>query len=431
MQEDNLEKRLGDSLRRQQEESPLPYELGAWEAFEKKRAALVRKKTSYWMAGIAASLALVLVAGGIWLGQQENGKDNGVADSIASTEIPVSSDSAASPELIADAQQSDLIPSPYSSEGSSVAPISSKSPRSTSRGRQRSTPSVDTGQLLDGSESQKSVSSTAPAAIQNSAETNQAVAGPVAVISLADSVAESEVTLPKDPLLTQEEIEEILSEDPTWVNLALGLSPGFGTSQRAQLATSGSSFGLGVMVDTQLTGKLSVGSGLGVNYLNQASESQSYPQVAGISSAVTQTDQISQVQVDIPLYVRYPITRSQSVSVQAGFSNLLTFNQSAEQQTSFTRQVAVPDANAANANSFTLMTQTVDQLSSLAVPQSKFYPFATANFGINVRLYQSKKTSYEVMPFYNYPLQEFSGYGQKLGLFGASFRVNFGAVERK
>jgi hypothetical protein len=153
--------------------------------------------------------------------------------------------------------------------------------------------------------------------------------------------------------------------------------------------------------------------------------------VAGISSAVTQTDQISQVQVDIPLYVRYPITRSQSVSVQAGFSNLLTFNQSAEQQTSFTRQVAVPDANAANANSFTLMTQTVDQLSSLAVPQSKFYPFATANFGINVRLYQSKKTSYEVMPFYNYPLQEFSGYGQKLGLFGASFRVNFGAVERK
>jgi hypothetical protein len=428
MQEDNLEKRLGDSLRRQQEESLLPYELGAWEAFEKRRAALVRRKTSYWMAGIAASLLLVLVAGGIWLGQQENGKGSGIADLIATTGIPNPSDSTASAELIADARQSDLIPAPNSSEGSSIAPIASKSPRSNSKTRQGSTASGDTGQLLVGSEGQKNVSRTAPAAIQNSTELNEAVAAAGVVISPADSMAESKETLSKEPLLTQEEIEEILGEDPSWVNLILGLTPGFGTSQGAQLATSGSSIGLGVMVDTRLTGKLSVGSGLGVNYLNQASESQSYPQVAGISSPVVQTDQITQVQVDIPLYVRYPITRSQSVSVQAGFSNLLTFNQNAEQQTSFTRQVPVQDVTS---NSIMFKTQTVDQLSALEVPQSKFYPFATANFGINVRLYQSKKTSYEVMPFYNYPLQEFSGYGQKLGLFGASFRVNFGAVERK
>ena len=40
MQEDKTNKWLASKLRKQQEDSQLPYELGAWEAFEKKRAAI-------------------------------------------------------------------------------------------------------------------------------------------------------------------------------------------------------------------------------------------------------------------------------------------------------------------------------------------------------------------------------------------------------
>jgi hypothetical protein len=137
------------------------------------------------------------------------------------------------------------------------------------------------------------------------------------------------------------------------------------------------------------------------------------------------------VQVDIPVFFKYPVTRSQSISVQAGFSNLVTFNQSAQLESSYTRQIAVLDAQSAVTNSFTLRSESVNQFQDLSVPNQRFFPLATANFGINFRLFESKKTSYEVMPFYNYPLQEFSGYGEKLGMFGASFKVNFRNIKQK
>ncbi len=220
-------------------------------------------------------------------------------------------------------------------------------------------------------------------------------------------------------------------ETKSFATLIMGLSPGFGASQTAGQSTSGTSLGLGMMIDMKLTEKLVMGSGLGLNFLNQSSESQSYAQIAGYSSPVTEKNEIAQVQVDIPFYFKYPITRNQSISVQAGFSNLVTFNQYSEQQSSYTRQVAVLDANAAGLNSFTLKSESVNQSSALEVPQNRFYPFATANLGVNIRLFESKKSSYEVMPFYNHPLQEFSGYGEKLGMFGASFKVNFGPIQRK
>ena len=69
MQEDKTSKWFAASLRKQQEEDPLPYELGAWEAFAGKRKAIARKKTVYWISGIAASITLLLVAGGLWLSQ--------------------------------------------------------------------------------------------------------------------------------------------------------------------------------------------------------------------------------------------------------------------------------------------------------------------------------------------------------------------------
>jgi hypothetical protein len=430
MQEDNLEKRLADSLRRQQEENPLPYEVGAWEAFDKKRAALARKRTFYWVSGIAASLILLLVAGSIWLDRQGDSSESSFSNPIALEENPSLTDSTNSQEALPDTQATEANPTQEESEKTQIAPNSSrflKPSRTVAQGSGLGSKAV---QLPSAPESQESASMTVAAAIPSSSQASgqEVIAPAVAQGALANSSEDSKATLPKEPLLTEEEIQDLLSEEKTGLNLALGVSPGFGTTQGAQLATSGSSLGLGVMVDTKLGGKLSVGSGLGVNYLNQASESQSYAQVAGFSSPVTQTDEISQVQVDIPLYVRYPITQSQSVSIQAGFSNLLTFNQAAEQETSYIQQVPVQDAIT---NSLTLKSQEVNQVSDLVVTDRRFYPFATANFGVNVRLYQSKKTSYEVMPFYNYPLQEFSGYGEKLGMFGASFRVNFGAVQRK
>lgn len=452
MQEDKTFKWLADRLRKQQDENPLPYELGAWEDFEKRRAALTGKKNIrwIWVSGIAASLVLLMVAGGFWLGKDSDSDDAQLSDQLALQEKPT--ELGAGTERMPIPQvapfQEDKASSIASKENSASENQSSKS---NSKNNNSQKPSLDLtkhpgsgAQATDPSSSDSKANLQTWKPIEPQSLIEQSKTGEkeflIAEIEKAgtETLKNAQILVPasplaektKEPLLAQDEIVEILEKKSTR-RLALGLTPGYGASQGSEQATSGSSLGLGVMVDMDIAGKLMMGSGLAVNYLNQASESQSYAQVAGFSSAVTERNEIAQVQVDIPLYFKYPITSNQSISVQAGFSNLITFSQGAEQQASFTRQVAVFDAASANSNSFTLKSESVNQVSVLEVPQNRFYPLATANLGVNIRLFESKKTSYAVMPFYNYPLQEISGYGEKLGIFGASFKVTFTTTDKK
>lgn len=443
-------------LREHQEENWLPYELGAWEAFSKKRAAGTKKKmTTYWMSGIAAALALLLVAGGIWLSQDLETRQSTSTGQLAMEDSNSSSPAEEKDNTVSEITENE-IPEPTAlSEAKSAKETKPRTSDSSPR-PQNDQPKVDLTQIATNDAKTESQQPDSPLNQQSNDKASvDPELGKIEKITKPDSqqslVATKETVnqdkeaskseafgenvalkeeLPKEPLLTDEEIEEIL-ETPSFTSLALGLSPGYGATQNSVQATSGSSLGFGVMVDRAIVGKLALGSGVAVNYLNQASESQSYAQVAGFSSPVTEKDEIAQVQVDIPLYVKFAITRDQSISVQAGFSNLVTFNQSAETESSYTREIAVLDATSTNSSSFTLRSESVGQLTPLEVPQNRFYPFATANLGVNIRLFESKKTSYEVMPFYNYPLQEFSGYGEKLGIFGASFKVNFGNIKRK
>lgn len=449
MQEDKTSKWVADSLRKQQEENPLPYELGAWEAFEAKRTALAKKKPNYWLSGIAAALTLLVLAGGLWLYQQVENENSQLSGQIAleekAGEIP---EKEVEPSLSeTEIAASNELPELSSGKSDEINRLSESASKATDQGKSKSqdpSRSADISAIKTGSDPQEPVKNGNPKAtveplqkdITSKPEGREAFVAS-AENPLEDKSAQPEkkqeevaqTELSKEPLLNEEEIKEIL-ETKSSTNIAMGLSPGFGSSQ-GENATSGTSLGLGVMVDMEVTGKLVMGSGLAVNYLNQATESQNYNYggANALSATVTETNEISQVQVDIPLYFKYPVTRSGAISVQAGFSNLITFNQTAEQQSSYTRQVAVLDAS--SSNSFTLKSESVSQSQDLSVPNQKFYPFATANLGVNVRLFESKKTSYEVMPFYNYPLQEFSGYGEKLGMFGASFRVNFGAIQKK
>lgn len=444
MQEDKTSKWLAAELRKQQEENPLPYESGAWEAFEEKRTVRSGKKLGlFWLSGIAASLVILFVAGGFWLfDETELAGSNSLSGQIPMEEKAETSESKLEEQSVEVEEQNRQIETQdlgssekIDSENRTSIPALD-SPKSINQMPIQIKISTDvevkmTENLaeLDRNAKQESLAKSdriLPEITSQEKFGNET--GPTKAEVPEKVVAE--VALPKEPQLTEEEIKEIL-DTKSFASIVMGLSPGFGASQGTKQSTSGTSMGLGVMVDMELTGKLVMGSGVALNYLNQASESQSYAQVAGFASPITEKNEIAQVQVDIPLYFKYPITRNQSISVQAGFSNLVTFNQYAEQQSSYTRQVAVVDTNSASSNFFTLKSESVAQSSVLEVPQNRFYPFATANLGVNIRLFETKKTSYEVMPFYNYPLQEFSGYGEKLGMFGASFKVNFGGAQKK
>jgi hypothetical protein len=440
MQEDKWSARLGELLRKKQEEAPLPYAPGAWEAFEARR----NQKRGippfwWWSGGIAASLALILFLGLQWTGENQENQVAVETQTIQEVAPNQSVQSQGNPE----SKEREEVPKVLAEQTLEKSSRTGTNPLQAAR--QESTRLLDTDLgvqkgLISSAESapEKLVETTSQQA-QALASTTQA-APPIASLeaaSLQASLQEGKsstpttttTTTPSYAEIVPAEAAELLAQQKDPLSFSLGLGPGFGNSSEASQVTSGSRIGLGMQVDKALAGKLRVGSGLGVNYLSQATEGPSGMKLAGVNSPIERTTQVQQVQVDLPVYLRYSVTPSKSISVQAGFSNLLTFNQAAEQELVYTRQVAAPADGTAN-SLVTLKSAQVVETSPLAGPNSRFLPFAQANLGVNFRLYETKKSNYLLMPFYSYPLQDISGTGQNPAVVGAAFKITFGTLKK-
>jgi hypothetical protein len=428
MQEDKWSTQLGERLRKLQEEAPQPYIPGAWEAFEARR----NQKRSipllwWWAGGIAASLALLFFVGSLWTGEQQ---EQAASQQLAlETQVP-QEESAALPA------QSEVNLETPANGGEAGANFSQQSNEKRSESGRKSFPSTEQGisplvasKAIPSQEEVRIVESATEAAVQPTiaASSAQVAVSPIASLVEEKAAAPTNSAAPSFTEIIPSEAEALLAQQKDPLAFAVGLGPGFGNSSEANQITSGSRIGLGMQVDMALAGKLRIGSGLGVNYLSQASEGQTSLKLVGVNSPIQETTQVQQVQVDLPLYVRFPISPSRAISLQAGFSNLLTFNQTTEQELVFTRQATASDL----ANSLsTQKTVQVTQSSTLPGPSSRFLPFAQANLGVNVRVYENKKTSYLLMPFYSYPLQDISGTGQNPAVVGAAVKITFGTLKK-
>ena len=441
MQEDKWSTRLGELLRKKQEEAPLPYAPGAWEAFEARR----NQKRGippfwWWSGGIAASLALILFFGLQWTGGNQ---ENQVAVETRSNQEVAPSQfeqSQGNPE----SKESEEVPKVLSEQTSDKSSRTGTYPLQAARQESPRLMESDLGAqkgLISSTElvPEKLVETTTSQQAQALASATLA-APPIASLeaaSLQASIKEEKSSTPTTTTtsapsyaeIVPAEAAELLAQQKDPLSFSLGLGPGFGNSSEASQVTSGSRIGLGMQVDKALAGKLRVGSGLGVNYLSQATEGPSGMKLAGVNSPIERTTQVQQVQVDVPVYIRYSVTPSKSISVQAGFSNLLTFNQSAQQELIYTRQVAAPADATANSLG-TLKSAQVVETTPLAGPSSRFLPFAQANLGVNFRVYETKKSNYLLMPFYSYPLQDISGTGQNPAVVGAAFKITFGTLKK-
>ena len=441
MQEDKWSTRLGELLRKKQEEAPLPYATGAWEAFEARR----NQKRGippfwWWSGGIAASLALILFLGLQWTG---GNKENRVAVKTQTIQEVVrnqSEQSQGNPESKERGEVSKVLSertlekskgsgnNSYASTPQKSTPLLAKSDLEAQKGLISSTELVPeklveiTSQqaqaLASATQAAPPIASLEAASLQASLQEGKS-STPTTTTTSAPSYAE----------IVPAEAAELLAQQKDPLSFSLGLGPGFGNSSEASQVTSGSRIGLGMQVDKALAGKLRVGSGLGVNYLSQATEGPTGMKLAGVNSPIERTTQVQQVQVDVPVYIRYSVTPSKSISVQAGFSNLLTFNQSAQQELIYTRQVAAPADATANSLG-TLKSAQVVETTPLAGPSTRFFPFALANLGVNFRVYETKKSNYLLMPFYSYPLQDISGTGQNPAVVGAAVKITFGTLKK-
>jgi len=453
MKEDKLDEEIAASLKKKLVEASVPYELGAWEGFQKKRAQRKRRTIAYWASGIAASLLLIAVG--------LNTVDTPENSTPSSTEIQLAESAEKSPENRVEeittreseavAENSDeLVPNTNASgsktteeapkvQKSETTPADTKALASVPQPAEKS---VKTGK--DKIVPQDTVipqektlaripekeSSPQQTLITKVGEVENPVDLEIPKETLALAKAEESAKLTEKEKFVAENEFPIIAKDKASVGLGMGLSPGFGAIQSDNQVATAQTIGLGMLVDIDLPGKLTLGSGLGLNYLNQNNEQESTVMSLGNTYPQVEKLEVRQMQVEVPVFVKYPVTRNNSVSIQAGFSNYYALNQTASQENTTERQSAFYANDALGNSSVSLRQESVVENNSLESKSGKFYPFATLNFGVNLRVLETKGANYVVMPFYNYQLKQVSGYGDTYGLFGASFKMNFGGGEK-
>ncbi|MEN2281179.1 hypothetical protein AAGF08_03505 [Algoriphagus sp. SE2] len=464
MKEDKSDKWIASSLKKYLEEGQTPYEIGAWENFQKIRKARRRKVITYWIGAVAASLLLLFGISQVFLEQNdllngdsdvlvlgnsekldnplnsleniqedrgsenknieviEGGTPTNPSDELNSREpVPGTLEKETKSKNFAFSKEQNAVES-ISKENNSIAMESD----SKSQEKEKS----------DNLSNEKSLAAINPEKEKvntenstNSSEQNvNKESFNSSLINPEESIGKTNLIADKEDVMTKEEDFPEIPKEHTKVYLGMGLTPGFGSFQENNTTTTASSFGVGMSLNVDLPGKLTLGSGFGVNYLNQQNESQMPITIAGYRTSQVETQDIQQVQLELPLYLRYPITRNNSISIQAGFSNLYAINRNAEQVTTVNEQVAVN--NSSDNSSFALASNSISQTQVLTNDDSRFYPFATLNFGLNFRVLESKKVNYMIMPFYNHQLRTISGFGDNFGMFGASLKFNFGGVEK-
>lgn len=469
MKEDKLDQEIAASLKKKLAEASVPYELGAWEGFQKKRALRRRKAIVYWASGIAASLLLIAV--GI------NSVDLNGIEGSNTPEVQLAEKVEKTPE----SSTENFSLSDSTAENSGIeTPIESGSSTISSDEKASITPSVTPEKATPKTEvtpsekipSDTKTLATVPEPVEKPVISEQPKVSPtlpvfsnekrVAQVPEKTSSKEPEKTVVTKPeeekkeetltsltqtispeTLVSAKVEEpvkptemeifiaesdfpVIEKDKASVGLGMGLSPGFGAVQNDNQTTTASSIGLGMLVDVKLPGKLVLGSGLGFNYLNQNGKQESTVMAFGNSYPQTDKLEVQQMQVELPVFVKYPVTRNNSISIQAGFSNLYALNGNATEESTVQVQSAFYANDASGNSSVSLRQEALVENNSLESNSGKFYPFATLNFGVNLRVLETKSANYVIMPFYNYQLKQVTGYGDTYGLFGASFKMNFG-----
>ncbi|WP_339866587.1 hypothetical protein [uncultured Algoriphagus sp.] len=468
MKEDKLDMEIAASLKKKLEEASVPYEVGAWEGFQKKRALRNRRMITYWASGIAASLLLIAVGlNSIDVVENDNSDptelklaDNSVNIPETSRDEPATSkteEEILKEEKVSDHESIQVKPSanpskkpseaskaPEKQMGSNSVAIDSKPVQKIEQSEK-----VNAIPQLPSKEIEKEVAQVEsvpnngqelakkPKEGEKIREVEKPFLGKensTAALAMTESgektpPVENEKVVEKEKFVAESEFP-VIEKDKTTVGLGMGVSPGFGAIQSDNQVATASSIGLGMLVDLQLPGKLTLGSGLALNYLNQSTKQEGTTLAFGNIYPQSEKVEVRQMQVEIPVFVKYPVTRNNSVSIQAGFSNYYALNETASQENTVQLQSAFYANDALGNSSVSFRQEAVVENNSLESKSGKFYPFATLNFGVNLRVLETKGANYVIMPFYNYQLTQVSGYGDTYGLFGASFKMNFGGGEK-
>ncbi|NVK50343.1 MAG: hypothetical protein HWE09_11275 [Cyclobacteriaceae bacterium] len=443
MQEDKLAQQIANSIKKHQEESFHPYEIGAWEKFEKKRKG---GGLNIWKL-IPAGIAACLVIGMAWW-WTVNSTDSQIESTQSLSELkqtePVSSDGQTSTNqdenlnLTSSDQESTLGGSLNGSNSQIDSFVSDDVGKNSNLLAINSNESVEKADK-DVKEFDNQVV-LAKSSVTPKSEDFKNRELPWDAVAFEFEKPDLNLLNPEfDPANPNTKPSNFAffdysiaknSENESKIAWEIGLSPAYGgTSSSQNTEVTSNSLGLGMALALEVSDKIKVGTGLAFNSLNQQSQFASNTGNMFASSIAPSKDKISlsQAQMELPLFIQYPLTRNRSISLRAGFSNIYSFNQEVDLESTVTRQVVV---SGNGINSSVVRQESVVQKTSLESVNQRFYPFATLNFGLNVRVFQNQQVNYVLMPFYNFPMTDFSGFVENPGMVGATFKVNFMSGEK-
>jgi hypothetical protein len=143
------------------------------------------------------------------------------------------------------------------------------------------------------------------------------------------------------------------------------------------------------------------------------------------SSSQINRIEISQLNVDIPLTIRYSIpNKKNNLYIIAGVSSYYCMNQNANITSSMTREIQVIRLEG-GIEQVTTVTETVEDKNSLPQNNNRFSPAAMINFSFGIRAYSSENISYEIQPFYKHPVRAISDHAAKFPMGGVTLTLTF------
>jgi hypothetical protein len=381
-----------------------PYQEGAWENFLARKKNKKKKMIFRYVSGIAASVLFIFIIGVFFFHKGKESIQNKETLLGRKNDSDTVNSKSNLPRSILDSSLA-MVDTPFiESPSAKKLPLISKNDISEERASQAS--------YLDEQQGRNS------SGVNANIDSTMTLEGIPIVKAVLEKTTDSLHAIPVDE---HNQDEKAVGRNRSKPIMRILLSPGFGTTQANSQSLNSSFFGGGASIELPVSSQFAVGSGLVLNSFDITNEAV----VIKNSSSQMDRIEISQINVDIPLTIRYSIpNRKNNLYVIAGVSSYYCLSQNADITSSMTREIQVIRLEG-GMEQVTTVTETVTDKNSLPQNNNRFSPAAMINFSFGIRAYSSENMSYEIQPFYKHPVKPLSDHASKFPMGGVTLTVTF------
>jgi|GEM_PF-3122972 len=200
------------------------------------------------------------------------------------------------------------------------------------------------------------------------------------------------------------------------------LASGIGVDNSSQGLTGAMSYNGGVSFELPIADRLSIGTGLVVNYMSTDRESTSF--VGDLNNPDKREDAFHSeyFNLGIPIQLVYTLNeRKDNLFALIGINSYYSVKQQTHVNSTTTRDVHVFSGDGEPM----IVTETFGSSETIRGEGNELLPAATLDLALSYRLFQSEGLVYEIRPFYRHPISSITGDGTRVPMGGVAIRLLF------